>query len=85
LPAPVENAIGNMGTLQNYINVEESDERAKDNKRVDLKYIGTLSHLKGKRGTGYYIVAEDIWYFRPNGAPDEYRVKAENLNFIGGE
>ena len=72
-----------MGSLQNYINTEESDERAKDNKRVDLKYTGPLKHLKGKKGTGYYIVKEDLWYFTPNGSQDEYRVKAENLNFIG--
>lgn len=73
-----------MGTLQNYVNVEESDEQAKDNKRVDLKYVGPLKHLKGKKGKGYYIVQEDKWYFRPNGSQDEYRVKVENLNFIGG-
>lgn len=73
-----------MGTLQNYINTDESDERAKDNKRVDLKYIGSLKHLKGKKGTGYYIAKEDRWYFRPNGSQDEYRVQSENLNFIEG-
>ena len=77
-----------MGTLQNYINAEETDERAKDNKRVDLKYVGPLKHLKGKRGTGYFIVSEDRWYFRPN-VPDaeypdaEYRVNSQNLDFIG--
>ena len=88
---PVVNEIGNMGILQNYINTEESDEQAKDNNRVDLQYTGTLKHLrdskgKGKKGKGYYIVKEDLWYFTPNDdSENEYRVKAENLNFIGGE
>jgi len=72
-----------MGTLQNYVNRDNVDEQAKDNKRVDLKYIGPLKHLKGKRGDGYYIVSEDKWYFRPNGSDDEYRVRVENLDFIG--
>ena len=72
-----------MGRLQNYVNAEEADEQAKDNKRVDLKYIGPLKHLKGKRGTGYFIVGEDRWYFRPNGSDDDYRVSVENLDFIG--
>lgn len=80
-----------MGTLQNYINHEEVEERAKDNKRVDLRYIGPLSHLKGKKGTGYFIANENHnkqtgqyagqWYFRPNGSDDEYRVSVENLDF----
>jgi hypothetical protein len=72
-----------MGILQSYVNPESVEERAKDNKRVDLKYIGNLKHLKGKKGTGYYIVGEDRWYFRPNGSNEEYRVLAENLDFIG--
>ena len=70
-----------MGTLQSYVNPEEVEERAKDNKRVDLRYIGPLSHLKGKKGTGYFISSEDRWYFRPNGSDDEFRVSMENLDF----
>jgi hypothetical protein len=81
-----------MGHLQNYVNNDESDEQAKDNKRVDLQYKGPLSHLlvtnakgvkEGVKGDGYYIVAEDRWYFRPQGSTEEYRLKAESLNFIG--
>lgn len=76
-----------MGTLQNYINSEETDERAK-RKRIDLQYTGSLKHLKdekgkGLKGDGYYIVNEDRWYFRPNGSTEEYRLKAESLDFIG--
>jgi len=80
--------------LQSYINSEEAEERAKNNKRADLKYIGSLPHLKGKRGTGYFIVEEERWYFRPCNPHrgvcskdtgcnlnDEYRVNTENLDF----
>jgi hypothetical protein len=81
--ALVEGKIANMGTLQNYVNPADVDDQAKDNKRVDLKYIGSLKHLKGKKGDGYYIASEDRWYFRPFGEPDEYRVRSENLNFLG--
>ena len=77
-----------MGKLQSYINPDEVDEQAKDNKQVDLQYIGSLSYLKDKdgkglKGNGYYIAREDRWYFRPNGSTEEYRLKAESLNFIG--
>lgn len=70
-----------MTALQNYNNPEEVEERAKDNKRVDLRYIGPLAHLKNKKGTGYFINSENQWYFRPNDEDDDYRVSVENLDF----
>ena len=70
-----------MTALQSYINPEEVEEQAKDNKMVDLKYIGHLSSIKGKRGKGYFINSEDQWYFRPNGSDEEYRVNSESLDF----
>ena len=85
-----------MGTLQNYNNPEEVEERAKNNKKVDLKYIGPRPSLKGKKGKGYFIANENPnknekgepdgtfngqWYFCPNGSEDTYRVKVENLDF----
>lgn len=78
-----------MSTLQNYSNPEEVEERAKDNKEVDLKYIGPRTYLQGKKGKGYFVANENRtengfegqWYFRPNGSDDRYRVKVENLDF----
>jgi hypothetical protein len=72
-----------MGHLQNYVNTEETEEQAKDNKRVSLRYTGPLKHLSGKKGLGHYILAEDIWYFQPDGEEDVYRTRAENLDFEG--
>lgn len=70
-----------MTTLKHYHNPDEIEERAKDNKRVDLKYIGPLAHLANKKGLGYFIVAENKWYFQPNGSEDTYRINSENLDF----
>jgi hypothetical protein len=70
-----------MTALQSYINPEEVEEQAKDNKLVDLKYVGPVKRLHGKRGKGYFINSENQWYFRPNGSNDEYRVNTENLDF----
>ena len=80
--------------LQSYVNHEEAEEQAKDNKRADLRYTGALKHLKDKRGTGYFIIGEERWYFRPCNPHrgvcskdtgcylnDEYRVNVENLDF----
>lgn len=70
-----------MTALQSYVNPEEVEEQAKNNKRVDLKYIGPLSFLKDKKGKGHFINSENQWYFQPDGESDEYRVKTEHLNF----
>lgn len=70
-----------MATIQNYINAEEAEEQAKDNKRVDLRYIGPRTFLKDKKGKGYYIVKEDQWYFQPNDSDETYRVNINNLDF----
>jgi len=67
--------------LQSYSNPEEVEEQAKNNKLVDLRYIGPVKSLNGKKGKGYFINSENQWYFRPDGSDDEYRVKTENLDF----
>lgn len=78
-----------MTTLKHYNNPDEIEERAKDNKEVDLEYIGFNTTLKGK-GKGYFIPNENPdgkggffgqWYFRPNGSEEVYRVNPASLNF----
>ena len=75
---------------QNYANSLD-EEQAKDNNKADLQYTGTLSHLRhtvgkdkrveGKKGKGYYVASEDVWYFTPDDDTETYRIKPENLDF----
>lgn len=69
-----------MSTLQNYVNTEET-ERAKDDGLIDTVYKGNNPDIKGKKGKAYFVWREDVWYFKANGQTEEYRVKAENLDF----
>lgn len=66
--------------LQNYINTEET-ERAKAAVLIDTRYNGLNPHIKGKKGKAYYILAEDVWYFTATGDTEQYRVKADSLDF----
>lgn len=65
---------------QNYINTEET-EQAKPDGLIDTRYTGLISGIKGKKGKAYYILAEDMWYFTATGDTEQYRVKAESLDF----
>lgn len=67
--------------LQNYDDPDAIEQQAKDNKLVDLQYIGPRPSLKGKRGKGYFINSENQWYFQPSGTAEFYRVNVNNLFF----
>ena len=69
-----------MGTLQNYVNKDETVDR-ESHHPIDLQYKGPLSFLKDKKGDGYFVKDENIWYFKPDGEDEVYRVREENLNF----
>lgn len=47
---------------------------------IATKYNGNHPDLKGKSGGAYLKLADNQWFFRPDGGKEDYRVLGKNLS-----
>lgn len=64
--------------LQNYINEEET-QRDNTDALIETTYFGANPKITGRKGQCYFAANDDMWYFRPYGSGEWYRVRVENL------